>query len=91
MTWEGEDRRTVNGELKQVAQEAGREGAKEVLELLGADVSSPIDMQQDFAHLRQHRVAKDAMGKVVKRAAVGTLVTAGVGTAFLLLKDNFFR
>ncbi len=85
--YSGPERRTINGELKQLAQEAGREGARECLTLLGADVNNPLEMQQDFAHVRKSRKASEAMGKQAKLVTIGVLVTGTLGAIYMAIKE----
>ncbi len=89
--WDGPERRSVNGQFKEVAREAVRE----TLTTLGADVENPIEMQKDFAHMRDHRLAKERLGRTARKAAigaaVGTVVTGGVVTVWMVLKDSFLK
>ncbi len=86
-TYAGPERRQMNGEMKQIAHEAGREGARECLTLLGVDVKKPLEMQQDFAHLRKLRQASEDISKQAKRVSIGVLVTGVLGAIYLALKN----
>lgn len=61
-------------EERQVAQEAGREGAREVLKTLGIDADNPREAQEDFIFLRQWRTGSTAM----KTKIFGAIITVAI-------------
>ncbi len=83
MTYTGKDRRKLNGEHQAIAKEAGREGAREVLVLLGVDVDNPRETQQDFAHLHRQRLASEEVGKHVRKATIGVVVAGVLGAVYM--------
>jgi len=71
-----------------LAKVAGREGARELLLTLGADVSNPEavkQMQRDMNFLRDLRVGTSAVKSKVMFGFVGAVVTALLAYAALYL------
>ena len=74
-------------ELKKVIVDAAHEAANSVsqkqivaathatMRALGMDVDNPLELQQDFAHLRTRRMDKENTSKAMKDAAVRWTVT----------------
>ena len=52
---------------------------KETLTNLGCKTDDPIEMQKDFAHLREGRLSTEAIRKKGMLAAVGFFVVAVLG------------
>jgi hypothetical protein len=88
MSYDGAERRTLNGQHEAIAKSAGREGAKQVLTTLGCDVENPLDMQADFQHLRNHRIGSQAIVKRGKMVLVTTVVTGGMALLWMGFKDT---
>ena len=87
MTWAGPERRKPDGAHLLVAEAA----VEKVLKTYGVDVERPIEMQKDHAWTRQRRVSEEQMGTIVKRTAVGVIVTGAVTTAWLMVKDHVLK
>ena len=78
--YKGPDRRQeLNGEARRIAREAGAEGARECMTLMGCDIEQPLEMQADFLHLRQHRVGSETAKKTIRRTGLVVVVTGGLG------------
>ena len=52
---------------------------KETLTNLGCQTDDPIEMQKDFAHLRDGRLSTEAIRKKGTLAAIGFFVVAALG------------
>ena len=65
----------------QIAERAADRAVVKTLTFLGFDASYPLDLQQDAAWLRQARLGEQATRGVLKKAAIGAVVT---GVCFLL-------
>ena len=69
-------------DLHDIARNAGREGAKEVLRALGVDADHPLEAQKDMHFLRDLRKGtKSIKGKAVN-TIVGALALAGLYKIF---------
>jgi hypothetical protein len=76
--------------IKEVAEETSRQTVSRMLTALGADVEHPREMQADFQHLREWRVAMTAIQKRALVTLVGILV-AGVCAALWIGLKHFLR
>ena len=65
----------------QIAERAADRAVVKTLTFLGFDAAHPIDLQQDAAWLRQARLGEQATRGVLKKAAIGAVIT---GICFLL-------
>jgi len=66
---------------RKLIREATEEGVRDVLLVLGVDISDPKavqEMQRDMHWLRKGRQASDNMPKYFRRAGVGALFTLAV-------------
>ncbi len=63
-----------------------KQGVTEALTMLGVEVDDPIEMQRDFQHLREWRLAVAAMRKRGLLTLVGILVTGACGAAYIGLR-----
>lgn len=66
-------------EIKRIVSES----VKETLLMLGVKVDDPVEMQQDFTHLRKWRKAVDTAQSTSMLTALGILVTGGMGALWL--------
>lgn len=82
------DRETVL-EIKEVVREAVAEAVPETLLTMGIDPDQPLEMQKDFVYLRDWRLTSEAIKKKGILAAVGLMVTGGLGAMYLGLKHYF--
>ena len=73
----------TNDEIREIAHEAAEHAVQEVFLRYGIDAGKPLEVQKDFAYLRQQRAAAEAVGPVVKRTVIGLAVTGAV--ALLLI------
>lgn len=74
----------TEGEIKHIASEAAKEAVKEVLEVLGLDVTTSaarLEVQRDFAHLRTLRLTGAMLANKILAAIAGA---AGMGIASAL-------
>ena len=62
-------------EVREIAHDAAEHAVQEVFLRYGIDAGNPIEVQKDFAYLRQQRSAAEAVGPVVKRTLIGLAVT----------------
>ena len=74
---------------KEEMQEIVRETVSQTLTQLGVDTSSPLEMQRDFQHLRDWRMAQEVIRNKGYMALVTVLVTGTAGLLWLGFK-NFF-
>jgi len=75
--------RLTEEELRTVMTEA----VDTALVRLGVDVENPIQMQQDFQHLREWREATSSMKRKGLVVITGTLVAGGLAAAFVGIKS----
>lgn len=61
-----------------VSRKTARAAAQEVLKMLGMDVDSPREMQQDFAYLRTQRKASEQVGTWTRRALLIFVITSAL-------------
>lgn len=64
-----------------------RSAVLETLSQLGVDTSSPIEMQRDFQHLRDWRMAQEVIRRKGYMTLMGILVTGFVGLLWVGFKD----
>ncbi|WP_299940120.1 hypothetical protein [uncultured Microbulbifer sp.] len=67
-------------EAEAIAKRAARETGEEILQKLGMDTENVREMQKDFAHLRQQRLASDQVGAWTRRILLGIFISSLVGT-----------
>ena len=70
-------------EMRQIVKEA----VSETLTQLGVDTSSPMEMQRDFQHLRDWRMAQEVIRRKGYMTLLGILVTGLAGLLWLGFKD----
>ena len=70
-------------EIRDIAHEAAEHAVQEVFLRYGIDAGKPLEVQKDFAYLRQQRSGAEAVGLVVKRTVIGLAVTGAL--ALLLI------
>lgn len=76
-----------NPELEACHKKLIEETVKQTLITLGLDVSDPIKVQKDFAHLRDWRESSEKIKTKGIVTLVGVIVTGACGLAWVLLKD----
>ena len=62
-------------EVREVAHDAAEHAVQEVFLRYGIDAGNPIEVQKDFAYLRQQRAAAEAVAPIVKRTVIGLVIT----------------
>lgn len=79
-------------EIKSVAEDAAEGALRKFLLVLGVDVSTPpamIELQKDFAHVRQSRVTMGSIGSNILTAVISSAVTGiGVVVVFYLTRGH---
>lgn len=73
-------------EVQTIAGEAADQAVRKVLITLGADPSTPLELQKDFAHLRSWRESTETIKRQSLTTAVIVLVTALLGLLAILFK-----
>jgi len=76
-------------ELEKLARRAAEEAVAQTLTALGVDMSAPIEMQKDFAHLRSWRESTEHLKKQTLFAMIGVVVTGGLGLLVVAFRDVF--
>lgn len=71
-------------ELEAVAERAADKAIAKVLMRLGVDMSAPLDMQRDFAHLRKWRQSVDMVVPLTFKTAIAVVVTGILSTIFVI-------
>lgn len=69
-----------------LARRAAREAMEDLMKKLGVDASDFLEVQKDFAHLRQQRKASEQFGQWTRRILLGIFITsacAAIWTGFL--------
>lgn len=69
--------------IEDVAQEAANKAVEGALTKLGVDHQNPIEMQQDFARLREWRTSVDAIRRKGILTVVGVLVTGALAALWV--------
>ncbi len=59
---------------------------RETLKALGIDACDPLEMQRDFAYIRQKRLSSARLSVGFKMSAFGTMFMAAIGAVGWLLK-----
>jgi len=65
-----------------------REAVEQTLMTLGVDVQNPLQMQQDFARLREWRLAMDGVRRRGLKAVSGLLISGLIAAILLGLKEQ---
>lgn len=65
-----------------------REAVEQTLMTLGVDVKNPLQMQQDFARLREWRLAMDGVRRRGLKAVSGLLISGLIAALILGLKEQ---
>lgn len=65
-----------------------REAVEQTLMTLGVDVQNPLQMQQDFARLREWRLAMDGVRRRGLKAVSGLLISGLIAALLLGLKEQ---
>ena len=63
----------------------------ETLTQLGVDTSSPLEMQRDFQHLRDWRMAQEVIRRKGYMTLVGVLLTGVLGLVWIGFKDAIIQ
>jgi hypothetical protein len=63
-------------QIQEIGKVAGREAAKEMLTMLGMDVSTPLEVQKDFAFLRMMRMGSHWGARAALTGFVTAIATA---------------
>lgn len=81
--------------MERIAETAARKAAKETVQelftMLGVDVSSAagiIEVQKDFAHVRQSRMARLAIQSKAVMSVIGIITTGILTAVWLTLKGT---
>jgi len=67
-------------QAEEIARKASHQAMLELLEKLGVDTSDVLEMQKDFAHLRQLRKSAEQFGLWTKRILLGIFITSVCAT-----------
>lgn len=81
----------TNDEIRDIASAAAKEAVREMMVMMGVDTSDPkslIDMQKDFAQLRDWREAKETIRDKGLAAAVAVIVAGALGAMWLFIKGG---
>ena len=81
----------TKNQATQLAQEAGRAAAKDILTALGIDTSSQesmIQVQVDNAYLRRARKSSEAMVQHGKKIFVGLIIAGTLGAIWAAIKKT---
>lgn len=68
-----------------------KEAVSETLTQLGVDTSSPLEMQRDFQHLRDWRMAQEVIRRKGYMTLMAVLVTGVVGLIWVGFKDALIQ
>jgi hypothetical protein len=85
------DTRMTDADVERIATEAARRAVRETFLALGvnaADPESVVEMQKDFAHIRDSRLAFVAMKTRAYMVATGTVVTGIIAAVWMALRGN---
>jgi hypothetical protein len=81
--------------MERIATEAAEKAAKQTVQelfmMLGVDVSTPagiIEVQKDFASVRQNRLARLAIQSKAVMTAIGIITSGVLATLWLSLKGH---
>ncbi len=77
--------------IEATATVAAEKAAAQTLKGLGVDVDHPLAMQRDFQHLRKSREGVEQTRKVIKRSAIGAVITVVVPGAIYALWEAWKR
>ena len=69
-------------------EEVIKETVRQTFITLGVDISNPIELQKDFAHLRSWRESTREIKKNGVFALIGIVVTGGAGLLWTALKTT---
>jgi hypothetical protein len=75
--------------MRETARETARETVRETLQGLGVDMSQPLEVQHDFAFVREFRTTWASVRRRVILVAVGVLASGGAGALMIGLKSYF--
>lgn len=78
-------------EIEQIASEAARKAVRETFLALGVnatDSESIVEVQKDFAHVRESRLAFAAIKTRAYVVATGTVVTGIIAAIWMALRSN---
>lgn len=81
----------TSSEIEHIASEAAKKAVRELLLAMGADVSDPKEireLQKDFAHTRESRLAIAAVKIKVVLVATGTVVTGIIAACWIALRGG---
>lgn len=70
------------------ARQASKESLEELLKNLGVDTSDFLEVQKDFAHLRQQRKASEQVGTWTRRILLGIFITTACGVFVAGIKSG---
>lgn len=66
-------------QAEEIARKAASQSMEELMTKLGVDTSDFLEVQKDFAHLRQQRQASDQVGLWSRRIMLGIFITTVCG------------
>lgn len=78
-------------EIKHIASDAAREAVKEMLLVLGIDISDPkalLETQKDFAHNRSWREATETIRTKGLVVATGIVISGILGAAWMAIRGS---
>lgn len=81
----------TSSEIEHLASEAAHKAVRETLLMMGVDVTDPkslIEVQKDFAHTRESRLAIATIKTRAYMVATGTVVAGILAAVWLALKGN---
>lgn len=82
------DKHTLSAdEMRAIVKEA----VHETLVQLGVDTSSPLEMQRDFQHLRDWRMAQETIRRKGYLTMMSIFVTGVLGLLWIGFKDFFIN
>lgn len=80
-----------SSEIQHLASETAKEAVRQTLLMMGVDVSKPEsiqELQKDFAHIRESRLAIAAIRTKAYLVITGTVVTGIIGAVWLALSGR---
>jgi hypothetical protein len=72
--------------LESTVKKASLDGMKQTLLSMGFDIENPIEMQKDFAHLREARQAREQVTRIVKRTVIGVSISGLITIVIIGIK-----
>lgn len=66
----------------EAAEKASKETVSEIFKALGVDISKPLEVQRDFAALRNWRVSSETVKRQALISAIGVLTVGLLGMIY---------